>query len=46
MKDTKENMKEDLRSRGLCLVTIPSTVALANGNILDFWSPTFGGTFR
>ncbi|CAK9327374.1 unnamed protein product [Citrullus colocynthis] len=46
LKDTKENMKEDLRSRGLCLVTIPSTVALANGNILDFWSPTFGGTFR
>ncbi|KAL0535133.1 hypothetical protein IC582_029456 [Cucumis melo] len=46
LKNTNENMKEDLRSRGLCLVTIPSTVALANGNILNFWSPTFGGTFR
>ncbi|XP_038895926.1 transcription factor bHLH112-like [Benincasa hispida] len=42
----KENTKEDLRSRGLCLVTVPSTVAFANGNILDFWSPTFGATFR
>ncbi|TYK26344.1 transcription factor bHLH112-like protein isoform X1 [Cucumis melo var. makuwa] len=42
LKNTNENMKEDLRSRGLCLVTIPSTVALANGNILNFWSPTFG----
>lgn len=43
---TKENKKQDLRSRGLCLVAIPSTAALANGNTLDFWSPTFGGTFR
>ncbi|XP_023001290.1 transcription factor bHLH112-like isoform X1 [Cucurbita maxima] len=45
--ELEENKKQDLTSRGLCLVPIPTTVALANGNnTLDFWSPTFGGTFR
>ncbi|MQM09449.1 hypothetical protein Taro_042322 [Colocasia esculenta] len=38
--------KQDLRSRGLCLVPISSTFAVANEPMSDFWTPTFGGTYR
>lgn len=38
--------KQDLRSRGLCLVPISSTFPVANETTADFWTPTFGGTFR
>lgn len=38
--------KEDLRSRGLCLVPISSTFPVTNATTPDFWTPTFGGTFR
>ncbi|KAG6506773.1 hypothetical protein ZIOFF_032102 [Zingiber officinale] len=37
---------QDLRSRGLCLVPISSTFAVANEIPTDFWTPTFmGGGF-
>ncbi|GAV89969.1 hypothetical protein CFOL_v3_33380 [Cephalotus follicularis] len=45
MKDP-EGPKQDLRSRGLCLVPISSTFPVANETTADFWTPTFGGTFR
>ncbi|CAL4894279.1 unnamed protein product [Urochloa decumbens] len=38
--------KEDLRSRGLCLVPVASTYAVASETAPEFWHPTFGGTFR
>ncbi|XP_047045595.1 transcription factor bHLH123-like [Lolium rigidum] len=38
--------KEDLRSRGLCLIPVASTYAVANETAPEFWHPTFGGTFR
>ncbi|KAA8515433.1 hypothetical protein F0562_018956 [Nyssa sinensis] len=43
-----EGAKQDLRSRGLCLVPISSTFPVANYEpTADFWTPTFGGlTFR
>ncbi|KAG6512561.1 transcription factor bHLH123-like [Zingiber officinale] len=34
---------QDLRSRGLCLVPISSTFAIANEIPTDFWTPTFMG---
>ncbi|XP_061982940.1 transcription factor bHLH112-like isoform X1 [Populus nigra] len=40
-----EGPKQDLRSRGLCLVPISSTFPVANETTADFWTPTFGGTF-
>ncbi|KAJ1698426.1 hypothetical protein LUZ63_006938 [Rhynchospora breviuscula] len=42
----KEGPKQDLRSRGLCLVPIASTYPVASETTTDFWHPTFGGTFR
>ncbi|KAE8696760.1 bHLH114 protein [Hibiscus syriacus] len=36
--------ERDLRSLGLCLVPISSTFPVANETV-DFWTPTFGGTF-
>ncbi|CAM0954754.1 unnamed protein product [Alopecurus aequalis] len=38
--------KEDLRSRGLCLIPVASTYAVASEIAPEFWHPTFGGTFR
>ncbi|KAF1882410.1 hypothetical protein Lal_00039058 [Lupinus albus] len=40
-----EGPKEDLRSRGLCLVPISSTFPVVNETSVDFWTPTFGGAF-
>ncbi|XP_021809325.1 transcription factor bHLH112-like isoform X3 [Prunus avium] len=40
-----EGAKHDLKSRGLCLVPISSTFPVAN-ETTDFWTPTFGATFR
>ncbi|CAH8355539.1 unnamed protein product [Eruca vesicaria subsp. sativa] len=36
----------DLRSRGLCLVPVSSTFPVTHDTTVDFWTPTFGGTFR
>ncbi|MBA0705551.1 hypothetical protein Golax_017736, partial [Gossypium laxum] len=44
-KDPAEGPKQDLRSRGLCLVPVSSTFPLTNESPVDFWTPTFGGTF-
>ncbi|XP_023520428.1 transcription factor bHLH123-like isoform X1 [Cucurbita pepo subsp. pepo] len=38
--------EEDLRSRGLCLVPVSSTFPVTHDTTVDFWTPTFGGTFR
>ncbi|GMI93355.1 hypothetical protein like AT1G61660 [Hibiscus trionum] len=38
---------KDLRGRGLCLVPVSSTFPVAaNETPVDFWTPTFGATFR
>ncbi|XP_038690300.1 transcription factor bHLH112-like isoform X2 [Tripterygium wilfordii] len=45
--DSSEGEKQDLKSRGLCLVPISSTFPVANEtNNADYWTPTFGATFR
>ncbi|KAF5461038.1 hypothetical protein F2P56_020865 [Juglans regia] len=41
-----EGPKQDLRSRGLCLVPVSSTFPVTHEATVDFWTPTFGGTFR
>lgn len=41
-----EGPKQDLRSRGLCLVPVSSTFPVAHESPVDFWTPTFGGTYR
>ncbi|XP_042485090.1 transcription factor bHLH123-like isoform X2 [Macadamia integrifolia] len=41
-----EGPKQDLRSRGLCLVPISSTFPVTNETAADFWTPTFGETYR
>ncbi|KAK9089576.1 hypothetical protein Scep_028658 [Stephania cephalantha] len=46
LKDYGEGSKQDLRSRGLCLVPISSTFPVATETSADFWTPTYGGTYR
>ncbi|XP_028807655.1 transcription factor bHLH123 [Neltuma alba] len=41
-----EALKQDLRSRGLCLVPVSSTFPVTHETTVDFWMPTFGATFR
>ncbi|CAL0303815.1 unnamed protein product [Lupinus luteus] len=41
-----EGPKKDLRSRGLCLVPVSSTFPVTHEPSVDFWTPTFGGTYR
>ncbi|KAK6132752.1 hypothetical protein DH2020_033557 [Rehmannia glutinosa] len=41
-----EGPRQDLRSRGLCLVPVSSTFPMTHETSVDFWTPTFGGTFR
>ncbi|XP_023002945.1 transcription factor bHLH112-like isoform X1 [Cucurbita maxima] len=45
-KEDPDCPKQDLRSRGLCLVPVSSTFPVSNVGTADFWTPTFGGTFR
>ncbi|WOL15097.1 hypothetical protein Cni_G23878 [Canna indica] len=45
LKDCDE-LSQDLRSHGLCLVPMTSMFPLASETTADFWHPTFGGTFR
>ncbi|XP_059292839.1 transcription factor bHLH112-like [Lycium ferocissimum] len=42
----QEGSKQDMRSRGLCLVPISSTFPVATETTTDFWTPNFSGTFR
>eukprot|EP01018_Ginkgo_biloba_P011543 Gb_06063 [translate_table: standard] len=46
--DTKDSdePKQDLRSRGLCLVPVSSTLNVANDNGADYWAPSLGCNFR
>ncbi|KAK2408425.1 transcription factor bHLH123 [Trifolium repens] len=41
-----EGPKQDLRSRGLCLVPVSSTFPMTHEPTVEYWTPTFGGTFR
>ncbi|XP_073004099.1 transcription factor bHLH123-like [Typha latifolia] len=41
----REGPKQDLGSRGLCLVPISSTFDVPNEVAVDFWTPTFGLDF-
>ncbi|XP_061369567.1 transcription factor bHLH123-like [Gastrolobium bilobum] len=41
-----EDPKQDLRSRGLCLVPVSSTFPVTHEPTVEFWTPTFGGTYR
>lgn len=41
-----EGSRQDLRSRGLCLVPISSTFPVTHETTVDFWTPSFGATFR
>ncbi|KAL3503353.1 hypothetical protein ACH5RR_037802 [Cinchona calisaya] len=43
---SKDPHKQDLRSRGLCLVPVSSTFPVTQETTVDYWTPTFGGTFR
>ncbi|KAK2639372.1 hypothetical protein Ddye_027167 [Dipteronia dyeriana] len=45
-KESDQGPKQDLRSRGLCLVPVSSTFPVAHESTVDFWTPTFGGTYR
>ncbi|RAL37186.1 hypothetical protein DM860_004108 [Cuscuta australis] len=47
-KDSHEEAKKDLRSKGLCLVPISCTLQVGSDNIgADYWAPAaFGGGFR
>ncbi|XP_073314256.1 transcription factor bHLH112-like [Primulina huaijiensis] len=42
----QEDLKKDLSSRGLSLVPISSTFPVAAENTSDFWTPSFGRSFR
>ncbi|KAK8946456.1 Transcription factor bHLH112 [Platanthera zijinensis] len=42
----REVQNQNLRSRGLCLVPISSTYPMASETTADYWTPTFGGTYR
>ncbi|XP_047967149.1 transcription factor bHLH112-like [Salvia hispanica] len=46
IKEQEEPILKDLKSRGLCLVPISSTFPVATETTPDFWTPTFGGSFR
>ncbi|KAK4753251.1 hypothetical protein SAY87_022049 [Trapa incisa] len=46
VKPAEGQYQMNLRSRGLCLVPMSSTFAIANEISSDFWTPTFGGSFR
>ncbi|KAI4374735.1 hypothetical protein MLD38_012695 [Melastoma candidum] len=45
-RDDPEGPRHDLRSRGLCLVPVSSTFPVTHESAVDFWNPTFGGTYR
>lgn len=46
MDDEGEEQSQNLRSRGLCLVPISITYPVASETTADFWTPSFGETFR
>lgn len=44
VKESSKGPKQDLKSRGLCLVPISSTFPVTNETHVDFWTPSFAGT--
>ncbi|CAI9784159.1 unnamed protein product [Fraxinus pennsylvanica] len=42
----EQGPRQDLRSRGLCLVPVSSTYPVTHETSVLFWTPTFGGTTR
>ncbi|XP_075482935.1 transcription factor bHLH112-like [Primulina tabacum] len=42
----REGLKQDLKSQGLCLVPISTTFPVAAETTSDFWTHTFGVSFR
>ncbi|CAI9760457.1 unnamed protein product [Fraxinus pennsylvanica] len=44
--DSDQGRAQDLKSRGLCLAPVSSTFPVTHETTVDFWNPTFGGTFR
>ncbi|XP_041018071.1 transcription factor bHLH68-like isoform X2 [Juglans microcarpa x Juglans regia] len=44
--DSKDKPKEDLRSRGLCLVPVSCTQHVGSDNGADYWAPAFGSGFE
>ncbi|KAJ3693655.1 hypothetical protein LUZ60_009135 [Juncus effusus] len=46
LKESSEGTKRDLISRGLCLVPISSTFAVASEVPVDIWGSAFGTSFR
>ncbi|XP_076954450.1 transcription factor bHLH68-like [Bidens hawaiensis] len=45
-KDSQEEPKKDLRSRGLCLVPVSCTMQVGSDNGADYWTPALNGGFR
>ncbi|CAH1444472.1 unnamed protein product [Lactuca virosa] len=43
---SSDGPRHDLRRRGLCLVPVSSTFPVTHETTVDFWTPTFGGSFR
>ncbi|CAK9329404.1 unnamed protein product [Citrullus colocynthis] len=41
--EQEEEIKKDLRSRGLCLVPVSCTLQVGSDNGADYWAPAFGG---
>ncbi|KAL3652503.1 hypothetical protein CASFOL_002184 [Castilleja foliolosa] len=41
-----EGHRQDLISRGLCLVPVSSTFPMTHETTVDFWTPTFAASFR
>ncbi|XP_065850702.1 transcription factor bHLH68 [Euphorbia lathyris] len=44
--NNNEEPKQDLRSRGLCLVPVSCTLQVGSDNGADYWAPALGGGFR
>lgn len=44
VKDNTEGAKQDLRSRGLCLVPVASTFPVTTETAPDYWTSSFGST--
>lgn len=43
LQESHEEPKKDLRSRGLCLVPVSSTLQVGSDNGADYWAPALGG---
>ncbi|XP_023747329.1 transcription factor bHLH123 isoform X2 [Lactuca sativa] len=43
---SSDGTTHDLRRRGLCLVPFSRTFPVTHETTVDFWTPTFGGSFR